>query len=198
LYLICLKKAQHILSPEIQKLALAMIQALGVDGMSGAETDKDSPESLKRLYSIVLDWRDPEVTTALYFIDSYPDNRTPNAKTDQRGNKPLPRKETSLLVSTNALTAPRGLPANVYADSWIANLGDDNCAEGLVGAKEAITIPAIVRASDLLMRTYLLTGFSRCLVSRTLRMLQMLRMPRMLRMLMNKTSIIHSHQYVLL
>jgi hypothetical protein len=119
-----------------------MVCAVGVDGMSGGETDCEELDGPKFVARRALDYRAKGVTESLHNIETYPDDQMPTRR-DKRGNRPLPYSRSVVNVTTTPMTAPLRWPVNYYCPTWLASF-EGNVAESILLARPDQEIPVIV------------------------------------------------------
>ncbi|TDL15225.1 hypothetical protein BD410DRAFT_732996, partial [Rickenella mellea] len=105
---------------------IPIIEAMGVEGMSGDEGDHDFGFSgAQRQYAIMNDtpWRNPEAISWLRILDLH-QRRTKFRDTGSAAQGNWPR----IRYPSNRTFAPgkavRGLPINVYCPKWLSELSD--------------------------------------------------------------------------
>jgi hypothetical protein len=124
----------------------SMVCALGVDGMSGGETDNEDFENEKSVARRKLDYRATEVTDNLHRLDTHPDNQMP-IRRERRGNRPLPYSRRVVDVTTTPATAPLRFPSNYYSSTWLEKF-EGNVAESMLLARPEQEIPTVVRPNS--------------------------------------------------
>lgn len=125
--------------PSAWKEAREAVDAVGVDGMSGEETDGEVSTREKQLIRVPVRWINPELTRLFHAMDTW------KAAVDDegfkaRGNRPFIRPSKSKEPATG--TVRKGLPRNWYDDSWYRSQSD--AKKVLLGAAAQRKIPALV------------------------------------------------------
>lgn len=129
-----------------------MLNAVGLDGMSGEETDdsEDSAGREKILVSIPVDWINPALADIFHVIDDWKSVKDGETFRDARGNRPLARgTKRKRPVNSKPVT---GLPRNWYNDMWYRQLHDGK--RKLLDATEELSIPSLVS-----LRRFVLSHF---------------------------------------
>ncbi|KAH7903855.1 hypothetical protein BJ138DRAFT_1119983 [Hygrophoropsis aurantiaca] len=117
-----------------------ILMYLGVDGMSGDETDSP-PQAPKKVRRTALFWRNEELSTMFDAVESY--NKALRAEQMKApiGNQALPREFASRKY--DAAHPIPGLPRNWYSDQWVQ--GVPSATQKTYGFKDPMIIPVIPR-----------------------------------------------------
>jgi hypothetical protein len=108
--------------PQLWKAARDVVDAVGVDGMSGEDTDGEPPGREKRLLRVPVKWINPELTGLFHIIDTWKSAVQDESFSTPRGNRPLTRLATSKVPVEGHAT--KGLPRNWYDETWYKSQSD--------------------------------------------------------------------------
>lgn len=126
--------------PQVWKGVQTLLTALGPAGMSGDETDHQTPYSKprrrpKKTLRVISPWINKDISDLLQCVDSYEHAVSNECIIAPRGNQPLERLDYSVLATKS--TPVQKLPRNWYANDWYCGLS----AAGKVGLQAAKDVP---------------------------------------------------------
>jgi hypothetical protein len=136
-------------------VAREAVDAVGVDGMSGEETDGESSGREKILVKVPVQWINSELTDLFHAMDTWKSAVNDESFLNTRGNRPFTRVPT--LKEPVAGKATKGLPRNWYDDTWYRSQSDPK--KFLLNAAPARPIPSLVSLIHFIFLPFLLSGF---------------------------------------
>jgi hypothetical protein len=104
------------------KAAREAVDAVGVDGMSGEETDGNISGRQKQLAQVPVRWINSELSHLFHNIDSWKSAITDEGFVNARGNRPFTRSPTIKEPVSRKVT--KGLLRNWYDDTWYKSQSD--------------------------------------------------------------------------
>lgn len=130
-------------NPAIWSNVGTVLNKLGIQGMSGDETDTEAHRS-KKMRCMKHSWLNPKITELWVALDSYQHAVMEELLVkirNRRGNPGLPRSDTRVRLDSD-VPAPKFLPRNWYADDWWIQLNEG--AQLAIAAEDPVDIPTLM------------------------------------------------------
>lgn len=118
-----------------------MIGRLGVEGMSGDESDSPPVSKPKTLRRIELPWIDLSISHLFKSLETYESAVRQENMLEQIGNSSLKRHWEAGRKELRSTPVP-GLPRNWYDDLWFQGLTTG--ARSMLSARKDVDIPSLV------------------------------------------------------
>lgn len=133
--------------PTVWRNIEKVLTTIGIQGMSGDETDTTTRRRIKETRRLKHPWLNPRITDLWVALDSYEDavNDELLVKIQHRkGNAGLPR--SNAMRQDSSVPASRRFPKNWYADDWWKKLTEGS--QLAVAARDSVGIPTIIARSS--------------------------------------------------
>ena len=115
------KITYHFCNPENWDAISRIIDCLGVEGMSGDETDTPTEVYPKIVRQVEILWISPHISQLFQAVNSYEPALQEGNMCSRLGNAPLPHHYEPCMKNTLSRPIPN-LPCNWYSDTWFRGL----------------------------------------------------------------------------